>query len=374
MEKYSAPITLKKSFTFCPNAFGIDLYRGCDFGCVYCSANKTCYQDIANNNKQRFRNADIKQIRNMFYTALETDTETNDIVIELLRNRIPLHCGGMSDPFQKREWKYGITKEFIRISNEYTYPVQFCTKAAALPIEYWNILNPKIHAFQVSIMGWDNEYIKEWESNTFTASQRLMFVRELRQNGFWCGVRIQPIIDIEQALKLVYNIGGDCDYVTIEHFRLPSYLADRVLKKFENNTAFEFGQYNLQAKRSVKKKNIERIIRACNSFGVKVGVGDNDFHYMSQSRCCCGIDLIPAFENYLKYNLTYLVTGDADIGSLWKFKCDARKYIQENNSYGKKKIDCEQYVNQYIRQHLDYTGQKQSELSKHLGITKRKLF
>ena len=39
----------------------------------------------------------------------------------------------------------------------------------------------------------------------------------------------------------------------------------------------------------------------------KIGVGDNDLHYMSDSDCCCGIDTMgPEFENWLKYNMTYI--------------------------------------------------------------------
>lgn len=41
-----------------------------------------------------------------------------------------------------------------------------------------------------------------------------------------------------------------------------------------------------------------------------IGCGDNDLHYMSQSRCCCGVDTIgEAFNNYLKYNQGYFSTS-----------------------------------------------------------------
>ena len=46
---------------------------------------------------------DINKIKRLFYNALETDKTSKDIIVEMLRHNVPLHCGGMSDPFQARE-------------------------------------------------------------------------------------------------------------------------------------------------------------------------------------------------------------------------------------------------------------------------------
>lgn len=128
--------------------------------------------------------AKIKTIENLFKKAFENSGTSNNLTVELLRHKVPLHCGGMSDPFQTREWNLHLTKQLIDLSNKYEYPISFSTKTAHLPDEYFEILNPKLHAFQVSIMGWDDEYIRKYETNTPTAKERLNFVKKLRDKGF----------------------------------------------------------------------------------------------------------------------------------------------------------------------------------------------
>ena len=372
-EKYTQPIQITKAFRFCANCFRVDMYRGCDFGCQYCSANKNCW---ANKDSTIWREAELSDISKKFEQAFESDADTNDVVVELLRHRMPLHCGGMSDPFQSREWELHLTKQLIELCNKYQYPICFSTKTAHLPEEYFEILNPALHAFQSSIIGWDEEYIRKWEHNTPTAQERVAFVEDLRKRGFWCSIRIQPAIDIEQVLKLVDNAKNIPSYYTIEHLRLPNYMLELVYDRILNNEDFKLHAYNLEAKKEVKIRNIQRVIEVANSYGVKVGVGDNDLHYMSQSRCCCGIDLINEhFQNYLKYNLTYFATGDFNCDDIWVPENNLRRYIQENTSFGNSQVEFRKYTKDYISEHKDWIGPNRKEVEKQLfGVVQRKLF
>lgn len=369
---YNECIQLTRQFTFCPNAFRVDLYKGCDFGCKYCFANMDGFKITDTDDKI----ADISKIQKLFYKALETDKDSKDILVELIRHHVPIHCGGMSDSFQSREQHYHLTKQLIELSNKYNYPIQFSTKTASLPDDYFGILNPDIHIFQVSIIGWDEDYVRKWECNTPTAQERLEFVKLLRSKGFWCSIRIQPIIDILQCEKLCYNIGSDVDYVTLEHFKLiydTEQAKNAFMKLCDNKTDFEVAQHKLQMKRNIKIQNIKRLQTILNKNGVLVGVGDNDLHYMSQSRCCCGIDVArESFKNYLKYNLTYMTTGEIDKNTFIP-QCNSRKHINDQK-YGLK-IDCKQYVEDYIANHLDYCGDCKHNIEKQLfGISKTKLF
>ena len=136
--KYHECMQLTSQFKFCPNAFRIDLYRGCDFGCKYCFANMEAFHETGTG-LSLWRSADIDEVRKRFELALETDKESKSVVIELLRHRVPLHCGGMSDPFQSREWEQHLTKQLIEISNKYDYPISFSTKTSHLPQDYLDI-------------------------------------------------------------------------------------------------------------------------------------------------------------------------------------------------------------------------------------------
>ncbi len=372
MEEYHECMQITKSFRFCPNAFRIDLYRGCDFGCRYCFANNEMFNEQT---MTKWRQAKIEKVEKRFFKALETDDESKDILVELIRNRVPVHCGGMSDPFQRREWTQRLTYRLIELSNKYQYPMVFSTKTDYLPEEYLQILDPKIHAFQVSIMGWDTE---KWETNTGSAKSRLKFVKRLRDRGFWCSIRIQPIIDISNVLKLIENAGSIPSYYTVEHLRMiydTQVGMEAFHKLVENKEDFINSSHHLQVKRDIKIQNIKRIQAEANKFGVKVGVGDNDLHWMSQSRNCCGLDTMgESFQKYLKYNLTYMSTGETDFDALWVPKCNPRKHI--NDVYAGSVIDCKDYTDEYIKKHWDCVGgpYKQALEKRLFGRVRKSLF
>lgn len=311
IELYKNPIMITSQFTMCGNCFRADTYRGCDFGCKYC---------FANNRQGNFAVKDeiaaIHLIEKWMFEAIEKG-ETNNIKKELLHNRVPLHLGGMADPFQKRELKYGITKEFLKLTAKYKYPVNISTKTDNLTDEYFKILNPEHHTFQISLIGLTDNYIRKYETNTPTAIQRIEFIKELKSRGFWVSIRIQPLIDLQEAIELIKQTDKYVDYYTVEHCKIPK--ANRLIQDFMfENISTELKHLYLKYTKNemdyelpsyYKKENIDKI-RAITK--VKIGCGDNDLHIFSDSLNCCGIDTMPdAFKNWLKYNSMYIkMTGD----------------------------------------------------------------
>lgn len=307
-EKYSNSMQVTSQFPMCGNCFRVDTYKGCYFGCNYCFANAR----KAGGYTIKHQIADIKLMEKWFEGALNKG-ETNNINKELLNRRTPIHLGGMSDPFQVAEWKYGVTKEFLKLSNRFNYPVNISTKTAHLPDEYWELLNPEIHTFSISIIGYTDEYIRKFETHTPTAKQRIRFIKKLHEKGFWVSIRIQPIIDIEEVLLLIKHSEKYVDYYTIEHLKLPvdnSVVFKELtplVRKYRMNLMAAGREFEFDNK--IKIQNIKRIKAATK---VKIGCGDNDFHDLSDSLNCCGVDLMPpAFSNWLKYNSMYIrMTGD----------------------------------------------------------------
>lgn len=212
---YKYPIGLTQQFRMCGNPFRVDVYKGCTFGCKYCFANSNNFSS-----KNNFAIADFDVIEKYFYKAFETDKEYKNINIELLRHRVPLHLGGMSDPFQIAEYKYGLTYKLLELTNKYNYPMVISTKAAVLIQKYYDILNPDIHAFQISLCGIDEDWIRLFESNTPPPFQRINFIKKLKQMGFWVGVRIQPLINMKQAIGVVDAVSEYVDYITVEHLKI----------------------------------------------------------------------------------------------------------------------------------------------------------
>lgn len=369
---YHECMQVTQALKFCPNAFRVDMYRGCDFGCKYCFADIPAF----NWEDDTFKEADFKSVERAFEIAY-SNKPSKSVVVEMIRNRVPIHCGGMADPFQMREWKFGLTKKLIELSNKYNYPIQFSTKVANLPDEYWDILNPEIHAFQVSIMGWSDEYIRRWERRTPSAKERLEFVRKLRSKGFWCAIRIQPVIDVSECLKLISEAGSVPSYYSVEHLRL-FYNSTEEEKELVNEdidvTKYVRKQHKMEMRPDVKLQNLLKIIELANSYGVKVGAADNELHCYSQSRCCCGLDTInDNFSNYIKYNLTYFATGDSDLANIWYPKSNLRRHLKSST---KNVVLFKDYVDDYVRKNLDLIpDQRRINIEKALfGTYRKRLF
>lgn len=315
---YSTPIAISTQFRFCGNPFRADMYQGCDFGCKYCFANTRMAGAFAKTDE-----ADMRYIERLFARAFDKAEDTKSMTIELMQHRVPMHVGGMSDPFQTREWDMGLTKQLIELSNHYNYPMIFSTKNASFPTDYWNVLDPRLHAFQVSLMGYDDDFIRYSETNTPTAPERIAFIKELKRRGFWVGIRFQPLIEVDQVLKVINAIGkGVLDYATVEHLKI--FVDDLYVRELYQDKLSAYHKprqgRQFELNRPAKRRNIEAVKAAIDC---PVGVGDNDLHELSDSKCCCGVDCIKggAFANWLQYNYTAFAKGGSK--DVWTPKCDA---------------------------------------------------
>ena len=349
MEKYINAMGLTQQFRFCGNAFRVDTYRGCDFGCLYCFSNNKMAGYYANS-----AIADMDIIESRFEKAFDNEESTNNINIELLRHRVPLHLGGLSDPFQDREFTDRATYKLLELSNKYNYPMIISTKCCQLPDEYYKLLNPDIHAFQLSIIGHSDEFLNRFEANTGRFSDRLAFIKKLKSLGFWVAVRIQPLIDIEEAKLVIKNTEEYVDYFTVEHIKLPmnSTTTQKILELYGESLQLYIPKQgsSYQVRYHIKKKHVEELKKITK---VKIGAGDNDLHELSDSKCCCGIDCINEnFDNWLKYNYTYLATGGDE--KVWLPQSSVRStlFSSVRNSYdaeGEKLHTVKDYVDLYCK-------------------------
>lgn len=358
-----------QQFRFCGNPFRIDCYKGCDFGCKYCFANASNLLG-----RKGWQTGDIKRLERFMARAFEKKengeyvSDTNSLSMELVRHRVPMHCGGLSDPFQEREWELGITKRLLQLSNQYNYPIMFSTKGIISDDkeDYWKELNPKLHAFQLSLISKNEEFIRKYETNTATPAERIAFAKKLHDKGFWVSIRIQPCIDLNEALELVKEVSGFVNYITVEHLKID--IGNDVIKNLFQKE-LDSGDYHRISTMLFEmdtQKKIERIEEIKKVSKCPIGVGDNDLHYMSDSDCCCGIDTIgPEFSNWLKYNLTYIAKHpNEDHEKLWT-PCQGCSECFFKGSFGTKvsakdikNLSYKDYVKEYMRRHPEFMKRK----------------
>ncbi|NMC99101.1 MAG: hypothetical protein GYA62_05210 [Bacteroidales bacterium] len=358
---YTNQIQLSSQFKFCGNCFRADTYRGCDHGCKYCFANNRMACNFGGENNMQI--GDHDKVANMFSKAFDFGgtTKSADLAIELMRRRVTMHLGGMSDPFQQRELRRELTLKFLGLASFYKYPLVISTKGVILMTmhleqqeRYLKCLNPRLHTFQISLIGKDEDWVRKFETGSPTPDERIKFIKWLKERGFWVSVRIQPLLNLRQAELVLDELYGIINYCTIEHLKLPKF-NDKIWSSVLEHLPLEYKallrssehkpEFELNAR--VKLDNIQYLKQKFPK--LKFGCGDNDLHEYSDSLNCCGIDTMPMteFSNWLKYNSMYIkMTGDR---TQWVPESRINGLFLDDREKNKKGFKYRDFVEDYYR-------------------------
>jgi DNA repair photolyase len=167
---------------------GINPYRGCEHGCVYCYARPT-HEYLG------------------FSAGL--DFETNIIVKhaapELLRERLassrwrprPLMLSGNTDPYQPAERRLRITRGVLEVLAEFRNPVAVITKNHLVTRDLDLLGELAAHGaahVTLSVTTLRNELQRVMEPRTSIPRRRLDAIRALSQAGIPVGVNVAPVI------------------------------------------------------------------------------------------------------------------------------------------------------------------------------------
>jgi DNA repair photolyase len=314
---YTSALDVNNQIFFCGVPFRLDTYSGCTHGCSYCFVRSAELTSASRNNKGNYVvPGDFEAIRRTFYTALDTDQDRENISIEWIRHRVPLHWGGMSDPFQPAEGKFGISKKVLEVLNNYNYPTVISSKGilSATP-EYMELLKKGNYAYQVSLISDNEEFMKKIEPGTPSPKERMKLLEKFANNGIWTAVRIQPVIpnsvverELPTFIKHLSEIG--VKHIVTEGYKLPlkaenelkyvwSVCPDTAKVYQYADTKTEGFEAHMSSWRKWQYVKVAKEL--CASYNISYGCGDNDMRDMGDCVCCCGIDKLPGFENFWRY-------------------------------------------------------------------------
>jgi len=316
--EYSSPFSVNNQLYFCGVPFRLDTYASaCSHGCVYCYVRAAELTSASRKSRGEMTQvADVAGVRRSLINALDTSRKREDINIEWLRHRVPIHWGGMSDPFQQCERKFRISKNWLELLSWYEYPVVISTKSVMLTEpEYIEPLKEGNYAIQISLLNDNDNLIKALEPGAPLASERLKMLEILANNGIWTAVRIQPVIPnsiVEQKLpefiEKLAKIG--VKHILAEGYKVPVRnpigmqkvwdLCPEASKEYRYNDTDSEG-FELLLPTWRKWQYAKILIEACHVNGMTYGAADNDLRDMGDTICCCGIDNVPGFENFWRY-------------------------------------------------------------------------
>lgn len=293
-------LAVSSKLFICGLPIRLDSYKTCSFGCKYCFANCRKVMEF----KKELQVCDTARVERVIVQSQMGEGGT--LLHQLIREGITWHCGGMSDPFQPIEKELGITRDLVDISNRYGIEILFSTKSDTT---YGANLDPELHSFQLSVTNVHNDDI---EPNVPNIKSRYRFYRQLKDNGFRVGIRIQPFLPNISTEEIV-DIFSDADNFTIEGIKLVPQneeMKTDILQRL-GLTPQMFTQMGLlNLKPQYRLQLYEPIIERLKQYGIPYSISDNDLRKYGTNLCCCGDGLVGKFSTM---NPTYLLKSNGVI-------------------------------------------------------------
>ena len=161
---------------------GMNLYRGCTHGCIYCDSRSSCYRM-----DHPFEDIAVK----------ENALELLEDALRRKRKRCMIGTGSMSDPYIPLELKTEYTRKALLIIEQYGCGIALQTKSD-LVLRDLDILK-RIHektkaVVQMTLTTADENLCKIIEPNVCPTKERFEALKILRDNGIPTVVWLCPIL------------------------------------------------------------------------------------------------------------------------------------------------------------------------------------
>lgn len=350
MDKSYTGLRFNSQFYFCPVPFVLDTYQGCTHNCLYCFARTGMWLRAGTNKRDFFeiRGFNSSVLRNLFNGSdQKADTK---VLRDCINARIPLHIGGLSDPFQHCEKQENITLEVLKILKEKNYPFIISTKSTLAAEEpYLSLLKFSNCLVQYSLITLNEDLWRKLESGAPSPEQRLNAIKTLSSNGVKVIVRLQPLLPsaTEGVLKdFVEKVkAAGAKGITVEWLKLSAFRNEKVDEIYEvlsNALGIDLGKYYKEHGEKtgsdyelLPSEKIEMLLKLrdfCHEVGLQYFVADNAFRALGDSPICCGLTM----AEYMA------MTGKepAPCFNVALFKAKAEGKVKFNDVYNAQNTSC----------------------------------
>ena len=173
---------------------GINLYRGCTHGCIYCDSRSKCYQmDHA------FEDIEVK----------ENAPELLERALLSKRKKCMIGTGAMTDPYLPLEEQLNMTRRALEIIEKHGFGVTIQTKSARIlrDLDLLRRINEKSRSVvQMTLTTHDDALCRILEPNVSVTSERVAALKQFRDAGIPTVVWLCPILPFINDTK--ENIEG----------------------------------------------------------------------------------------------------------------------------------------------------------------------
>jgi DNA repair photolyase len=197
----------------------INVYRGCEHGCIYCYARPThCYLGLS---------AGLD-----FESVLIAKTNAAELLEKELAKRSyrvkTIALGTNTDPYQPIERRYELTRQILQVMERTSHPVSIVTKSASILRDLdilASLARRDLVKVWLSVTTLDRKLARNMEPRASTPERRLEAMAKLNEAGVPAGVMVAPILpalndpEIETILQRAHDAGArNAGYVLL---RLP---------------------------------------------------------------------------------------------------------------------------------------------------------
>lgn len=177
---------------------GMNIYRGCTHGCIYCDSRSVCYGFTHD-----FEDIEVKQ----------NAPELLERALKSKRKYCMIGTGAMCDPYMHCEEKLELTRKCIELIDKYGFGLAIQTKSARVlrDLELLKSINEKSKCVvQMTLTTYDEDLCRILEPSVSITRERFEALMTLKEHGIPTVVWLSPILPFINDTE--ENIRGILDY------------------------------------------------------------------------------------------------------------------------------------------------------------------
>lgn len=194
-------ISAKKDTSWFGIDYNMNIYKGCNHGCIYCDSRSECY---------RIDHFDTVRAKENALSIIENE----------LRRKVKhgvIGTGSMSDPYNPCERVHELTRQALGLVNQYQYGISIATKSNLIERDADVLQQIKKHSpvlCKITITSYDDALSQKIEPNVAPSSHRFAAIEKLSDVGIFTGVLMLPILpyltDTTDNIKSIINKAHAC--------------------------------------------------------------------------------------------------------------------------------------------------------------------
>ncbi len=161
---------------------GMNIYRGCTHGCIYCDSRSLCYQFT-----HAFEDIEVKK----------NAPELLEKALRSKREKCMIGTGSMSDPYMHCEKELRLTRKCLEIIERYGFGVAVQTKSDMIldDIDLLDSINKKAKCVvQITLTTYDDDLCSIIEPNVCNTKRRIEVLEQMQKRGIPTVVWLTPVL------------------------------------------------------------------------------------------------------------------------------------------------------------------------------------